>query len=83
MFLFLVMAQEVLRKFKQGIKLTTREKVICLGIIARTFESWERVTNKISLNNQQFLDKRDTPLFLCSGSSHCTHHTEYDHMDSE
>tara|TARA_R110002074_G_scaffold40039_1_gene107305 strand:- start:518 stop:733 length:216 start_codon:yes stop_codon:yes gene_type:complete len=63
MSMFLVMAREVIRKFKQGIKLTTREKVICLGITARTFESWERVTN-----NQQFLDKRDTPLFLDTGS---------------
>lgn len=57
--MFLVMAQEVITKFKQGIKLTYREKGICLMIIARTFESWERVTN-----NQQFLDKRDTTLFL-------------------
>ena len=82
MSMFLVMAQEVLRKFKQGIKLTMREKVICLGITAKTFESWERVTNKIALNNQQFLDKRDTPLFLDTDSSCCTRRIEYDHRDS-
>ena len=51
---FLVMAQEVINKFKQGIKLTMREKVICLAITARTFESWERITNA----------QRDTQLLL-------------------
>jgi hypothetical protein len=49
MSMFLVMTREVINKFRRGTKLTHREKIICLRIIARTFESWERVATPLVL----------------------------------
>jgi len=48
MSLFLIMTQEIINRFKQGIRLTYKEKVMCLMMVGRTYESWERLSNKVN-----------------------------------
>lgn len=43
--MFLVMSQEILNRFKNGQRLSTREKVICLNWTLRTFIAWQNLAN--------------------------------------
>ena len=44
--MFLVMAQEVLNRYKSGIRLTAREKYICFLLIARTAQAHSNLSQK-------------------------------------
>ena len=41
--LFFVVCKEVLEKYKKNIKLTEREKFLCLFVIARTLPAFEKL----------------------------------------
>ena len=40
---FLLIAQEVLNRFKRGHRLTAREKGLFFTCLARTIQSWEKI----------------------------------------
>ena len=44
--MFLVMSQEVLNRYKAGIRLTDREKYLCLLLIARTAQAHSNLSQK-------------------------------------
>jgi hypothetical protein len=43
MLMFLAVTQEILNRYKSGIRLTLQEKVSFFTCMARTIESWERI----------------------------------------
>jgi len=44
MLMFLVVTQEILNRYKAGVRLTLQEKVLFFTCLARTIESWERIS---------------------------------------
>ncbi len=44
MLMFLVITQEILNRYKSGIRLTLQEKVLFFTCLARTIEAWERIS---------------------------------------
>ena len=44
MLMFLVVTQEILNRYKSGTRLTLQEKVLFFTCLARTIESWERIS---------------------------------------
>jgi len=64
--MFLVMAQEVIDRFKQGHRLTMQEKMVCLMFTARTMAAWENVARaSMSLNGQGEIQSHTLPELLC------------------
>lgn len=44
MLMFLVVTQEILNRYKAGVRLTLQEKVLFFTCLARTIEAWERIS---------------------------------------
>lgn len=66
MSMFLVMAQEVIDRFKRGQRLTMQEKMVCLMFTARTMAAWENVTRvSMSLNIEGGIQSHMLPGFPC------------------
>jgi hypothetical protein len=64
--MFLVMAQEVIDRFKRGQRLTMQEKMICLMFTARTMAAWENVTRaSMSLNVRGGIQSHMLPGLPC------------------